>query len=181
MGCTGLDSDVESLQQDAACRARESNAKDGMKSAIELDSTDKAIMAELQVDGRLAFSKLAPRVGLSEAATRQRVNKLLEQGVMEIVAITDPTGLGLRHQSLLGLNVDTHVRDVAAELAKIENIDYVVITAGRYDIIAEAFTADADTFLEVVNDQVRPIAGIKNLEILTYLDLVKQTYNWGTA
>lgn len=152
-----------------------------MTPSIELDSTDKAIMAELQVNGRVAYAKLAPRVGLSAAATRQRVNKLLTRGVIEIVAITDPAVLGLRHQSLLGLNVDTHVQHVAAELAKIDDIDYVVVTAGRYDIIAEAFTADADAFISVVNDQVRPIAGIKNIEIVTYLDLVKQTYNWGTA
>jgi Lrp/AsnC family transcriptional regulator for asnA, asnC and gidA len=152
-----------------------------MTPSIELDSTDKAIISELQVDGRLAYAQLAPRVGLSEAATRQRVNKLLDRGVMEIVAVTDPTRLGLRHQSLVGVNVDAHVRNVAADLAKIDDIDYVVVTAGRYDIIAEVFTADADEFLSVVNDQIRPITGIKNLEILTYLDLVKQTYNWGTA
>ena len=129
----------------------------------------------------MAYAQLAPRVGLSEAATRQRVNKLLDRGVMEIVAVTDPTRLGLRHQSLVGVNVDAHVRNVAADLAKIDDIDYVVVTAGRYDIIAEVFTADATEFLHVVNDQIRPITGIRNLEILTYLDLVKQTYNWGTA
>jgi Lrp/AsnC family transcriptional regulator for asnA, asnC and gidA len=152
-----------------------------MTPSIELDSTDKAIINELQVDGRLAYAQLAPRVGLSEAATRQRVNKLLDRGVMEIVAVTDPTRLGLRHQSLVGVNVDAHVRNVAADLAKIDDIDYVVVTAGRYDIIAEVFTADATEFLRVVNDQIRPITGIRSLEILTYLDLVKQTYNWGTA
>jgi len=168
-------------QQNDVCRDRRSNGKDAMTLGIELDATDKAIMAELQVDGRLAYATLASRVGLSAAATRQRVNKLLEQGVMEVVATTDPSVLGLRHQALLGLNVDIHVREVAAELAKIDDIDYVVITAGRYDIIAEVFTSDADAFLSVVNDQVRPIPGIKNLEIVTYLDLVKQTYNWGTA
>ncbi len=152
-----------------------------MVATPELDNTDKAILRELQVDGRMAYARLAPRVGLSEAATRQRVNKLLEQGVMEIVAVTDPAMLGLRHQSMVGINVDVHVREVASELAKIDSIDYVVITAGRYDIVAEIFISDAGGFLDVVNDQIRPIAGISNLEILTYLDLVKQTYNWGTA
>ena len=148
---------------------------------MELDWMDKAIIRELQVDGRMAYAKLAPRVGLSEAATRQRVNKLLDRGVMEIVAITDPTTLGLRHQSLVGINVDMHVRTVADELAKIDDIDYVVVTAGRYDVIAEVFTTDAIQFMHVVNDRIRPIAGIKNLETITYLDLVKQSYNWGTA
>jgi len=146
-----------------------------------LDATDKAIIAELQVEGRLSYAKLAPRVGLSEAATRQRVNKLIEREVMEIVAVANPTRLGLKHQTMVGINVDAHVRDIADELAKIEAIDYVVVTAGRYDILAEVFCADATEFLGVINDLIRPIAGISNLEILTYLDLVKQTYNWGTA
>jgi Lrp/AsnC family transcriptional regulator for asnA, asnC and gidA len=152
-----------------------------MTSRVELDATDKAIIAELQIEGRLAYARLAPRVGLSEAATRQRVNKLIEREVMEIVAVANPTRLGLKHQTMVGINVDAHVRDIADELAKIEAIDYVVVTAGRYDILAEVFCADATEFLGVINDQIRPIAGISNLEILTYLDLVKQTYNWGTA
>ncbi|MCH2438681.1 MAG: Lrp/AsnC family transcriptional regulator [Acidimicrobiales bacterium] len=152
-----------------------------MTSRVELDATDKAIIAELQVEGRLSYAKLAPRVGLSEAATRQRVNKLIEREVMEIVAVANPTRLGLKHQTMVGINVDAHVRDIADELAKIEAIDYVVVTAGRYDILAEVFCADATEFLGVINDLIRPIAGISNLEILTYLDLVKQTYNWGTA
>lgn len=152
-----------------------------MAGAVELDTTDKAIIREMQVEGRMAYAKLAPLVGLSEAATRQRVNKLLDRGVMEIVAVTDPTMLGLRHQSMVGINVDSDVRDVADELAKIDAIDYLVITAGRYDIVAEVFSADEGEFLSVVNDQIRPVAGIRNLEILTYLDLVKQTYNWGTG
>ncbi len=152
-----------------------------MATSFELDATDKAIIAELQVQGRLAYAKLAPLVGLSEAATRKRVNKLLERGVMEIVAVTDPTRLGLSHQSIVGINVDADVRKIADELARIEAIYYVVVTAGRYDILAEVFSADATQFVGVINDQIRPIPGIINLEILTYLDLVKQTYNWGTA
>ena len=152
-----------------------------MTGGVVLDAADKAIIHELQVDGRLAYAKLAPLVGLSEAATRQRVTKLVDRGVMEIVAVTDPQMLGLKHQSMVGINVDTDVRDVADALAKIDAIDYLVVTAGRYDIVAEVFSSDAEQFLSVVNDQIRPVPGIRNLEILTYLDLVKQTYNWGTG
>ena len=147
----------------------------------EFDTADKAIINELQVDGRIPYAKLAPLVGLSEAATRQRVNRLIERGVMEIVAITDPAMLGLKHQSMVGINVDANVRAVADQLAKIDALDYVVVTAGRYDILVEVFAADAEAFLQVMDDHVRPIVGIRNIEILTYLDLVKQTYNWGTG
>ena len=152
-----------------------------MNTQLDLDGADKAIIRELQVDGRLAYAKLAPLVGLSEAATRQRVNKLIERGVMQIVAVTDPAMLGLRYQAMVGINVETDVRDVANMLAKIEAVDYLLITAGRYDIVVEVFSSDASEFLHVVNDQIRPVAGIRTLEILSYLDLVKQTYNWGTG
>lgn len=152
-----------------------------MTDPMALDHADKAIIRELQVDGRLPFAKLAPLVRLSDAATRQRVNKLVDRRVMQIVAVTDPAMLGLKHQSMVGINVNAHVQEVADELAKIAEIDYLVITAGRYDILAEVFSADAEELLGVVNDQIRPVAGIQSLEILTYLNLVKQTYNWGTG
>jgi len=152
-----------------------------VESRVEFDSADKAIIRELQVDGRMAYAKLAPLVGLSEAATRQRVNRLVERRVMEIVAVTDPAMLGLKHQSMVGINVNAHVQNIADQLAKIDAIDYLVVTAGRYDILAEVFCSDAGEFLTIVNDQIRPIVGIQHLEILTYLDLAKQTYNWGTG
>jgi len=152
-----------------------------MNESLALDDADKAIIRELQVDGRLPYAKLAPLVRLSDAATRQRVNKLVDRRVMQIVAVTDPAMLGLKHQSMVGINVDAHVQDVADELAKIDEIDYLVITAGRYDILAEVFSADAEELLGVLNDRIRPVAGIRNIEILTYLNLVKQTYNWGTG
>ncbi len=152
-----------------------------MAVALDLDDTDKAIIRELQDDGRLPYAQLAPRVGLSQAATRQRVNRLVERGVMQVVAVTDPAMLGLRHQAMVGIDVDADVRDVAEALAKVDAVDYLVVTAGRYDIIAEVFSSDRDGFLSVVNSEIRPIAGIRNIEILTYLNLVKQTYNWGTG
>lgn len=152
-----------------------------MTPALVLDDTDKAIIRELQVDGRLPYAKLAPLVGLSEAATRQRVNKLIERGAMQIVAVTDPVALGLGHQAMLGINVDADVRVVTEALATIDEVEYLLITAGRYDIIAETTSTDAESFLRLVNDEIRPIAGIRNLEILSYLKLAKQTYNWGTG
>lgn len=152
----------------------------GMNDLLEIDQADKAIMRELQNDGRIAYAKLAPLVGLSQAATRQRVNRLLDRGVMQIVAVTDPTELGLRHQAMVGIKVDADVRDVADALAGIDAIDYLFIAAGRYDIVVEVFSADADEFLKVVNDQIRPVAGVQSIEVLTFLSLVKQTYNWGT-
>lgn len=146
-----------------------------------LDETDKAIIRELQNDGRLPYAQLGPRVGLSQAATRQRVNRLIESGVMEIVAVTDPAMLGLQYLSMLGITVDADAKEVAATISEIGGAVYVVITAGRFDLLVEVVTNSAEAFLDMVNDDIRPIPGVRTIEIFSYVQLVKQTYNWGTG
>lgn len=146
-----------------------------------IDEIDKAIIRELQNDGRLPFAKLAPIVGLSQAATRQRFNRLVEGGVIQIVAVTDPAMLGLDYQAMLGVGVSGDVKEVADKLCLIEGVDYVVVTAGRYDLLVEVVAGDANTFLDLVNDTIRPISGIASVEIFSYLRLVKQVYDWGTG
>jgi Lrp/AsnC family transcriptional regulator for asnA, asnC and gidA len=148
---------------------------------LELDDTDKAIIRELQVDGRLPYAKLAPLVGLSEAATRQRVNKLLDHGAMQIVAVTDPAALGLGYQAWLGITVEGDIRAIADKMSAITAVDYLIIVAGRYDLMVEIVAADSEAFLNVLNDQIRAIPGVKATETMSYLKLVKQTYNWGTG
>jgi Lrp/AsnC family transcriptional regulator for asnA, asnC and gidA len=150
-------------------------------STSDLDDTDKAIVRALQRDGRLAYSHLGALVGLSEAASRQRVNRLTERGVMQIVAVTDPAKIGLPVQAMIGINVEGNIDVIAEKLAGIEQFEYVVIAAGRYDILAEVVCSDTDDLLRVVNDHVRVVPGVRATEILTYLKLVKQTYNWGTG
>lgn len=147
----------------------------------DLDDTDKAIIRALQSDGRLAYSHLGALVGLSDAATRQRVNRLTERGVIQIVAVTDPAKIGLPVQAMIGINVEGNIDVVAEKLASVEQFEYLVIAAGRYDILAEVVCSDADDLLRVVNDHVRSVPGVRATEILTYLKLVKQTYNWGTG
>ena len=146
-------------------------------STSDLDDTDKAIVRALQRDGRLAYSHLGALVGLSEAASRQRVNRLTERGVMQIVAVTDPAKI----QAMIGINVEGNIDVIAEKLAGIEQFEYVVVAAGRYDILAEVVCSDTDDLLRVVNDHVRVVPGVRATEILTYLKLVKQTYNWGTG
>lgn len=147
----------------------------------ELDDIDKAIIRELQHDGRIPFAQLSPKVGLSEAATRQRVNRLIERGVMEVVAVTDPARLGLRFQAMLGITVRGDVKTVAERLTEMIDVRYVVIVTGRYDILAEVVCADAERLLDLVNDRIRPIDGVATVETMTYLRLVAQSYNWGTG
>jgi len=147
---------------------------------VELDEIDKAIITHLQVDGRMPYSRLAPAVGLSQAAVRQRVQRLMDKGVMQVVAVTDPTVLGFPVQAMIGVDVDGDARAAAAALADLDVVEYVVVTAGRYDIMCEVVCVDMAHLLDVVNDRIRPVPGVRSTEILTYLSLVKQTYAWGT-
>ena len=146
----------------------------------EIDELDKAIIRHLQVDGRMPYSKLGPAVGLSQAAARQRVQRLVDRGVMQVVAVTDPAMLGFAVQALVGVEVAGDVRAAAEALGEWDEIEYVVITAGRYDVFAEVVCTDMSHLLELVNDRIRCLDGVSGTEIYSYLHLVKQTYSWGT-
>jgi Lrp/AsnC family transcriptional regulator for asnA, asnC and gidA len=150
--------------------------KDG---PVSLDPTSKAIIEILQVDGRRSYSSVAKEVGLSEAAVRQRVARLIEQGVMQIVAVTDPLTIGFKRQAMVGLRVDGDTEAVAAELCQLEEVDYVVITAGSFDIILEIVCADDAQLLHTLSHRIRAIPAVRSTETFIYLKLAKQTYAWG--
>lgn len=146
----------------------------------ELDDVDKEIIRHLQLDGRMAYSKLGPAVGLSQAAVRQRVQRLIDRGVMQVVAVTDPAMLGFAVQAMVGISVHGDVREVAEKLGALSEVEYVVITAGRFDVLAEVVCADMHGLLDLVNDRIRPVDGVRSTEIFAYMALMKQTYSWGT-
>ena len=125
-----------------------------------VDATSRRLIELLQLDGRTPYATLAQKVGLSEAAVRQRVLKMVEEGVMQIVAVSDPLRLGFAREGLLGINVTGDVREVARELAEIDELSYVVITAGRYDIIAEFVAKDDDHLIELMSARIRTVAGV---------------------
>jgi Lrp/AsnC family transcriptional regulator for asnA, asnC and gidA len=145
-----------------------------------LDDVNKGIIEQLQHDGRMSYAALAKIVGLSEAAVRQRVQRLLDAGVMQIVAVTDPLMLGFARQVMVGVNVTGDMRPVAEAIAAIPEVDYVVMCAGRYDLIAELVCTNDDHLLHLLNDTVRTISGVSATETFVYLKLAKQTYAWGT-
>jgi len=148
---------------------------------FSLDEIDKAIIGELQVDGRMAFSQLAPKVGLSQAAVRQRVNRLTERGVIQIVAVTDPLSLGLTTQAMVGVTVSGDVRQVAAAIGAMEEAEYVLVTAGRYDVLAEVLGANNESLLNLVNDKILGLSGVTGTEVFSILRMEKMTFSWGTG
>jgi Lrp/AsnC family transcriptional regulator, regulator for asnA, asnC and gidA len=146
---------------------------------MKLDDTDKQIIGLLQDDGRMPFSTLGPKVGLSPAAVRQRVLHLIDQGVMQIVAVTDPMTLGFTVQAMAGIKVEGDLEEAARAISAIGAVDYVVIVAGRFDILVEVVAENMNRLIETMN-RVRSIESITSTEIFTYLRLEKQTYDWGT-
>ena len=145
-----------------------------------LDDVSKAIIEQLQEDGRQSYATIAKRVGLSEAAVRQRVQRLLDSGVMQIVAVTDPLQVGFRRQAMIGIRVDGDLTSVADSLTGMREVDYVVTTAGSFDLLAEVVCEDDDQLLELLTKRIRVLPGVQSTETFVYLKLNKQHYNWGT-
>ena len=145
-----------------------------------LDDVSKKIIEQLQVDGRRSYAEIGKAVGLSEAAVRQRVQKLTEAGVMQVVAVTDPMQLGFYRQAMIGIRATGDTRVLADQLAAIPAVDYVVLTAGSFDILAEVVCANDDELIALLNSQIRNLEGVSSTETFVYLKLHKQLYNWGT-
>ena len=143
------------------------------------DDVSKRIIEQLQQDGRRSYAAIGKVVGLSEAAVRQRVQRLQDNGVMQIVAVTDPLTLGFRRQAMIAIKTDGDLEKVAGQLADMEEIDYVVITAGSFDVLAEVVCEDDDHLLEILG-RVRAVPCVTSTETFVYLKLRKQTYSWGT-
>jgi Lrp/AsnC family transcriptional regulator, regulator for asnA, asnC and gidA len=145
-----------------------------------IDEVAKRLIEELQQDGRRSYAALARTVGLSEAAVRQRVQRLVDSGVMQVVAVTDPLQVGFSRQAMVGIRAEGDLVRVADELGKIDEVDYVVITAGSFDILCELVCEDDDHLLQVLSERIRVLPGVRDTETFVYLKLTKQTYAWGT-
>ena len=156
------------------------NARSGRNGAsVVLDDVSKAIIEELQQDGRRSYAAIGKVVGLSEAAVRQRVQRLIEGGVMQVVAVTDPLELGFARQAMVGVRVQGPLESVAEALAALDEVDYVVITAGSYDLLVEVVCESDQALLEVLSTKIRTMENVVSTETFMYLKLRKQTYSWG--
>jgi Lrp/AsnC family transcriptional regulator for asnA, asnC and gidA len=146
---------------------------------VRLDATAKRIIELLQEDGRISYAAIAKAVGLSEAAARARVQKLLDSEVMQVVAVTDPTQVGFTRQAMIGVRTEGDPMQVGDRLAEVREVDYVVTTAGSFDLLVEVVCEDDPHLLDVIR-QVRELEGVVSSETFVYLKLNKQHYNWGT-
>jgi Lrp/AsnC family transcriptional regulator for asnA, asnC and gidA len=147
---------------------------------VALDDVSKAIIEQLQEDGRRPYAAIGKAVGLSEAAVRQRVQRLLDGGVMQIVAVTDPLQVGFPRQAMIGIRCEGDVEAVGNKIAEMPEVAYVVITAGGFDLLVEVVCEDDDHLLDLVSKRIRAVPSVRTTESFVYLKLVKQLYNWGT-
>ena len=150
------------------------------RASMTLDRVSKKIIEQLQQDGRKSYAAIAAEVGLSEAAVRQRVQRLLDAEVMQIVAVTDPLQLGFQRQALIGLRTTGDLTEVADILSDMDEVSYVVTTAGSFDLIAEVVCEDDEHLLDLLNTRIRSLPSVTATETFVYLKLNKQLYNWGT-
>ncbi len=146
----------------------------------KLDDVSKQIIEQLQEDGRRSYATIGRSIGLSEAAVRQRVQRMLDSGVVQIVAVTDPLQVGFRRQAMIGLTVEGDITPVGDALAAMAEVAYVVTTAGSFDLLAEVVCEDDDDLLTLLSDRIRTLPGVRTTETFVYLKLNKQHYNWGT-
>ncbi|MGR8007975.1 Lrp/AsnC family transcriptional regulator [Streptomyces hypolithicus] len=160
--------------------SRSADSRTGSGASPAVDAVSLGIIEQLQEDGRRPYAAIGKAVGLSEAAVRQRVQKLLDQGVMQIVAVTDPLTVGFRRQAMVGINVEGDLDPVAEALTAMAECEYVVMTAGSFDLMVEVVCEDDDHLLEVINKRIRSLPGVRSTESFVYLKLKKQTYMWGT-
>jgi Lrp/AsnC family transcriptional regulator for asnA, asnC and gidA len=152
----------------------------GQSATSLLDQANRSIIEALQQDGRRPYGAIADEVGLSEAAVRRRVQRLRENGVIQIVAVTDPLQLGFNRQAMVGIRVEGDARQVATNVAALDEVDYVVMCAGSFDVLAEVVCRDDDRLLHLLSDSIRSIPGVRSTETFLYLKLAKQIYSWGT-
>ena len=150
-----------------------------VRTGVVLDDVSRAIIEQLQEDGRRPYARIATAVGLSEAAVRQRVQRLLDAGIIQIVGVTDPMQVGFARQAMVGVRTRGDTRKVADALAEFDEVDYVVVTAGSLDVLVEVVCEDDDRLLDTIS-RIRDVEGVESTETFVYLGLRKQTYAWGT-
>jgi len=146
-----------------------------------LDDLDKSIIRCLQLDGRRPYAQIGRQLKVPEATVRQRAERLISRGVVQVVGVTDPLAMGFQQPALIGLKVDAErLQEIAERIAALDEVTYLVVTAGRFDLVCEVVCEDNDHLLRVLTERLAAIDGIRSTETLVELRFVKESYQWGT-
>jgi Lrp/AsnC family transcriptional regulator for asnA, asnC and gidA len=162
----------------ASIRAHASRLRGAVVKPRRIDAIDKGIIEALQRNGREPFRRIADKLGVSEATIRARYARLCDDNILQVTGVTNPLGLGFESQAMIGVRTAGPPDPVADEIARWDEADYVVVTAGQFDILVEIVCGDRRDLLDVTN-RIRALDGVTATETFLYLELWKQLYNWG--
>jgi Lrp/AsnC family transcriptional regulator for asnA, asnC and gidA len=134
----------------------------------------------LQVDGRRPYADIAAELGLAPSTVQQRASRLIDTGLLKIRAVTDPMAMGVTVIAEIAIKVEgMKIREVAEAIANFEEVNYVVICAGAYDVLTEVACEDNDSLIDFISNKLARVDGVRSSEIHMYLQIVKNTYQWG--
>jgi Lrp/AsnC family transcriptional regulator for asnA, asnC and gidA len=143
------------------------------------DEIDLQIIKILNEDGRTSFAQIAQKLGVSPGMVRQRYNRLVEEGVVQVVAITNPMLMGLTTMAQIGVKVNVHrMHEIADKIASFEEVIYLVLLTGSYDLFVEVVCRDKEHLLDFLTNKLHSVEGVKEAETFIYLRIAKEVYTW---
>ncbi len=153
------------------------DSKIGTDLITNIDAVDSAIIDFLRTDGRMAFTQIADELHVSPGMIRQRYNRLVDEGYLKVVAITDPIRRGVKTMALVGIRTDgNRMLEVADRVGKLDQVVYLVVVSGRFDIMAEVFCRDHEDLLKFITEKLYRIEGVRETESFMHLRIVKEIY-----
>jgi len=151
-----------------------------VRSLRQIDELDRSIIVALQANGRESFRGIAAQLGVAEATVRARYGRLVADDILQVVGVTNPLGIGFEGMAMVGVKTSGAPEPVADEIATWQEADYVVVTAGQFDLLVEVVCADRRELLDLTN-RMRALEGVLSTETFLYLQMCKQLYDWGTG
>jgi Lrp/AsnC family transcriptional regulator for asnA, asnC and gidA len=157
--------------------ADESLYNGDVMSGTELDAIDHQIISSLREDGRMSFAEIARRLDVSPGTVRERYHRLLQSRLLQVVTVTNLPMMGYRMMALIGMKVDgSRLREIAREIAALDEVIYLVLCTGTYDLLAEVVCRDNADLLKFLTERLHSITGIRDTQSFVYLDIVKEIY-----
>lgn len=151
--------------------------QNGSETADRLDDIDLYIIEATRKDGRESFARMAEDLKVSPGMIRQRYNRLVKLGYLKVVAVTNPLMMGKRTMALIGIRTDGRkMLDVANKLIKFDEVVYVVVVSGRFDILIEVFCSDHEDMLAFLTEKLAKVEGVRETESFMHLKIVKEIY-----
>ena len=147
-----------------------------------MDDLDRSIVAILQKDGRTRYTDIAKTLKVTEGTVRNRVAKLVESKAIQIIGVLDPHRMGYNAPAVIGVSIQPALlEEAAAEMAALEEVSYLVMVAGEYDLIVEVFCRDREHLAVFLRDHLLQIAGVQRAQTFFILHTYKVAHGAKTV